>query len=82
MDQKKDAFIFEKRNFILLGAAILLITLGFFMMSGGGSDDPSVFNPEIFNQQRLVFAPIVVLIGFALGIVSIMMKPKGEQSND
>lgn len=72
----KDTFLFEKRNFILLGASIILIFIGFIMMSGGGSDDPAVFNPEIFNKTRLTFAPIVVLIGFVLGIVSIMLKPK------
>jgi len=45
-------------------------------MIGGGSDDPNVFNPEIFNFQRITLAPIVCLLGFAGIIVSIMWKPK------
>lgn len=71
----KDTFLFEKRNFIILGAAILFIVIGFTLMSGGGSEDPNVFNPEIFNSTRLTVAPIMILIGFILGIVSIMLKP-------
>jgi hypothetical protein len=40
-------------------------------MSGGGSDDPDVFNPEIFNFRRIRLAPTIVLLGFGLAIYSI-----------
>jgi hypothetical protein len=44
---------------------ILLLVVGYVLMSGGKSEDPDVFNPEIFNKQRLVVAPVVVLLGYA-----------------
>ena len=41
-------------------------------MSGGGSDDPNVFNPEIFSFRRIRLAPTFVLLGFVIGIYSIL----------
>jgi len=67
---------FTKTNYYILIGGILLIFLGYILMIGGGSDDPNVFNPEIFNFQRITLAPIVCLLGFAGIIVSIMWKPK------
>ena len=74
----KSAFLFGKTNFILLIVGLMFIALGFVLMSGGGSDDPEVFNPEIFNAQRIIIAPILILIGFIIEIVAIMHKPKEE----
>jgi hypothetical protein len=45
-------------------------------MSGGGSDDPKVFNDAIFNFRRIRLAPTVVLIGFGITIYSIFKSPK------
>jgi hypothetical protein len=45
-------------------------------MSGGGSDDPNVFNPEIFNFRRIRLAPTVILVGFAMAIFAIVTAPK------
>ena len=41
-------------------------------MVGGGSDDPNVFNPEIFNFRRIRLAPALVLIGFGIEIAAIL----------
>lgn len=71
---------FSKQNYIILGAGILLILLGYVLMMGGGSKDPNVFNPAIFDAQRITVAPIVCLIGFVTIIVAIMWRPKrGEE---
>ncbi len=67
---------FTKNNYYILIGGILLIFLGYTLMIGGGSDDPNVFNPEIFNFQRITLAPIVCLIGFAGIIAAIMWRPK------
>lgn len=56
-----------------------MIFLGYILMIGGGSDDPNVFNPAIFNFQRITLAPIVCLIGFIAIIVAIMWRPKSEE---
>lgn len=71
---------FTKKNYYILIAGILLIGLGYLLMVGGGSDDPNVFNPAIFDFQRITLAPIVCLLGFATVIVSIMWRPKVAES--
>lgn len=74
-ESKDKGFIFEKKNyvFMLIGAAF--IALGFILMAGGGSDDPAVFNPEIYNWRRIRLAPTLVLIGFAVEVYAILLNP-------
>jgi len=61
---------------MILISGVILIGLGYFLMIGGGSDDPNVFNPAIFDTQRITVAPIVCLLGFAAVVVAIMWKDK------
>lgn len=75
---KKD-FAFGKENFILIAVAVAVIILGFILMSGGGSQDPSGFNPEIFSTRRIVVAPIVTVVGFVLMIVGILKNSKNKE---
>lgn len=74
--EKQDEFLFGKENYILLVAGILIILLGYILLSGGGSDDPNVFTREIFSFRRITLAPIVCLVGFGLVMYAIMKKPK------
>ena len=69
-------FLFEKVNYKILLIGIAVIAIGFILMSGGGSDNPNVFNEEIFNFRRIRLAPTVVLIGFGITIYSILKNPK------
>ena len=69
-------FLFGPLNYILFVVSALFIVLGFVLMSGGGSKDPNVFNPEIFSSTRITVAPIMVLLGFIISVVAIMVKPK------
>ena len=55
---------------------ILFIALGFILMSGGGSDDPNVFNEEIYSFRRIRIAPLIVIVGFAIEIYAILTKPE------
>lgn len=73
---QKQEFLFEKENYIILFIGIAVITLGFILMSGGGSEDPNVFNEEIFNFRRIRLAPTTVLIGFGITIFAILKKPR------
>lgn len=68
--------IYNKYNYILIAISVLLIVVGFGLMSGGGSTDPEVFNPEIFSSRRIVVAPIVCLLGFCLMIYAILANPQ------
>lgn len=74
-------FPLQKDNYILLIIGFAIIMIGFLLMMGGKSDDPNVFNPEIFNFRRITLAPIVVLFGFVFEIWAIMKKPKTEKQD-
>jgi membrane-bound ClpP family serine protease len=67
---------FGKQNYQLFIAGIVLIILGYLLMIGGGSEDPNVFNPAIFDTQRITIAPMVCLLGFITIIAAIMWRPK------
>lgn len=69
-------FLFGKINYQLLLVGIAVICIGFLLMSGGGSDDPTVFNEAIFNFRRIRLAPTVVLIGFGLTVFAVLKNPK------
>lgn len=71
--------LFGKINYMLLIAGAVTVLLGFILMSGGGSDDPMVFNPEIFSFRRITLAPTVVLLGFAVVMVGIFKKSNPEK---
>ena len=75
-EQQKHEFLFEKVNYKILLIGIAVIALGFILMSGGGSEDPNVFNEEIFNFRRIRLAPTTVLIGFGITIYAILKNPK------
>ena len=69
-------FVFGKKNYIVMGIGLAVIALGFILMAGGGSDDPDVFNPEIYNFRRIRLAPTMVLIGFAIEVYAILLNPE------
>lgn len=71
-------FTFGKRNYQLLIAGVLVMGLGYILMSGGGSDDPNVFSDAIFNTQRLTIGPILILAGLVIEIFAILYKPKED----
>ncbi len=75
-EKKGFDFAFRKENYILMGVGVLLLILGYILLSGGGSDDPAVFSEALFNTRRLVVAPLVILAGFIVGIWAIMKRPK------
>ncbi len=77
----KNEFLFDKINYKNLLSGIVVITVGFILMSGGGSENPNVFNEEIFNFRRIRLAPTTVLIGFGIVIYSIMKNPKAKQNH-
>lgn len=74
----KKEFLFKEKNYRVLLLAIGVIALGFFLMTGGGSDDPTVFNPAIFSFQRIRLAPTLVLIGFGIAMYSILLNGRGK----
>jgi len=74
MDKKQ--FALGKENFILLAISIVIIIIGFVLMSGGGTTEETGFDPDIFNKRRLLVAPIVIMSGFGLVVYAILKKSK------
>lgn len=81
-EQAKTNFIFGRKNYKWLFIGLVFIAVGFILMSGGGSDDPNVFNPEIFNFRRIRLAPTLVLIGFGIQIYAIFCAPEDPKSDN
>ena len=73
MDKRNYAF--DKINFILIAVGMVIVILGFILMSGGGSDE-SVFDADIFSVRRIKGAPVVCFIGFISIVYAIIRKPK------
>lgn len=71
----KPEFIFQRKNYLFMFVGLVLIALGFILMAGGGSDDPNVFNEEIYNFRRIRLAPTLVLLGLAVEIYAILLNP-------
>lgn len=69
-------FIFGKKNYQFMLIGLVIIAVGFILMAGGGSDDPEVFNEEIYSWRRIRLAPTLVIIGFAIEIYAILVNPK------
>lgn len=77
-DKEQMGFVFGPMNYRLLIIGLVVIVIGFILMAGGKSDDPNVFNPEVFSTRRITIAPLIVLIGFVIEGFAIMWKPKSK----
>ena len=71
---KKNKLLFGKRNYKFMIIGLFFIAVGFILMSGGGSDDPNIFNEEIYNFRRIRLAPILVVTGFIIEVYAILTK--------
>ncbi|TYA53000.1 DUF3098 domain-containing protein [Formosa maritima] len=81
-EQAKSDFIFGKKNYKFMLIGLACIAIGFALMSGGGSDDPNVFNPDIFSFRRIRLAPTLVLIGFGIQVYAILLNPNKKSKSD
>jgi uncharacterized membrane protein len=72
-------FAVSKKNILLILIGFGIMVLGYILMVGGGSDDPNVFNYDMFSARRIIVAPIVILIGIAFEIYAIMKLPKKQK---
>ena len=62
------------KNYLLIAAGMVVILIGMLLMIGGGSDDPNVFNYEIFSWRRITLAPILIVGGFAFEIYALLKR--------
>ena len=71
---KKNKLLFGKRNYRFMIIGLFFIAMGFILMSGGGSDDPNIFNEEIYSFRRIRLAPMLVVTGFIIEVYAILTK--------
>ena len=71
---KKD-FAFDKVNYLLLAVGMIIVVIGFLLMTGPASTD-TAFEPDIFSARRTKLAPVVCLFGFVSMIYAVVRKPK------
>lgn len=77
--EEKQQFLFGKRNYWIMFGGILIIALGYLLMVGGKSSDPTQFHPDqVYSFRRITLAPIVIIIGLIVEIVAIMYKDKSK----
>jgi hypothetical protein len=73
-------FAFQKENYKWLIIGLLINVIGFMLMIGGGSDDPTKFDAdELFSPIRLTVSPILIISGYIVIIYAIMKKPKNTE---
>ena len=75
MDKRK--FAFDKPKFILLAIVMLVVIVGFILMTGPSST-PTNFEPDIFSVRRIKVAPVVCLLGFVFMIYAVLRSPKDK----
>ena len=74
--KSEQAFLFDRENYMWMIGGIVLIFIGFLLMSGGKSANPHEFHyDEIYSFRRITLAPIIILLGFAIEVYAIMKKP-------
>ena len=72
--------LFTKDNYIWMLAGLAVMAVGFFLMSGGKSDDPKVFDAnQVYSTTRITIAPILIIAGLVIEIFAIMKKPKTNE---
>ena len=75
----KQKFAFDKQNFILLAVGMVVVIVGFILMTGPSSTE-TVFEPDIFSVRRIKVAPVVCLFGFLFMIYGVMRKPQTKST--
>jgi hypothetical protein len=76
---EEGSFALPKKNVLYIIAGFAIMVLGYVLMSGGGSDNPDVFNREMFSFRRITLAPVVILVGMVVEIWAIMHIGKSKR---
>jgi Protein of unknown function (DUF3098) len=75
--KNSEVSIFDRHNYQWMLIGLVVIALGMFLMSGGASKDPSVFDKSVvYSTRRITIAPLLILAGLVIGIYAIFKKPK------
>lgn len=73
--EEKSKMVLGKKNYVFIIIGCLVVILGFILMSGGGSENPNVFQEEeLFSFRRITLAPFMVILGYGVVLYGIMKK--------
>jgi hypothetical protein len=73
--------VFSKDNYMWMLIGLAVIAIGMFVMAGGRSDDPKVFNAdEVYSKARITVAPLLIMAGLVIEIYAIFKKPKVKEA--
>ena len=76
--RKHSPAMFSRENYMWMLAGAVVIAIGLFLMSGGKSEDPNVFDEkQVYSTTRITIAPILIVIGLIVEVFAIFRKPKG-----
>jgi len=76
-ENKTTPSIFTKDNYMWMLAGLVIMTIGMFLLAGGKSNDPNVFNKdEVYSTTRITIAPLLILAGLVIEVFAIFRKPK------
>jgi uncharacterized membrane protein len=77
MSKKDLGLALPKKNYYYIIAGVVLVFIGFVLMAGGGSEDPTVFKKEeMFSFRRITLAPFLVILGYVVVLWGILKKPE------
>jgi hypothetical protein len=77
--EKKSSTLFGKANLQLMAVGAVVMIIGLFLLSGGKSNDPTVFSDnEVYSTTRITIAPILIILGFIIEVIAIMKKEKSS----
>ena len=74
----RNAFPFERKNYLFFLIGLALLAAGYLLMSGGGVEDPNEFSDAIFSTRRITIAPLTVLMGYGVIFYSILKRFPSE----
>ena len=72
MEEKNTKMAITPKGLRVLLIGLIVMVAGYLLMAGGASEDPNVFNYEMFNFRRMVAAPVVIICGIVIEVVAIM----------
>ncbi len=80
LHEGRNAFPFERRNYLFFLLGIALLVVGYLLMSGGGVEDPNEFSEAIFSTRRITLAPLTVMAGYGVIFYSILKRFTPEKA--
>ncbi len=81
VEKGKVSYPLTKINFILMGICLLLIIIGFCLMTGDANVG-NTFNKNLFESSRVTTGPLIAFLGFVLMAFAIIYRKKDDKHED